>query len=801
MIVLARLSRAARPTRKLSSCARLLVALVVVETPVLAQTATGSVRGLVLGTDGDSLRGASISVPGRRVSASSDEHGRFSLTGLAPGPASIRVRALGHRPADRLVTVIENGWVEVIFRLETSPVALRTVRTEAADRERQRFKTEVGASSVSMSGATIAAIPAVGEPDVLRAVQLLPGVLARNDFSAGYNVRGGESDQNLILLDGIPIYNPFHLGGLFGMFMDETVGDVQLLTGGFPVTYGGRLSSVLDVTSAEETRRGVHGTVDASLLSSSVALGSGLASGNGSVNIGARRTYADLVAPVFGRDALPYHFQDAQVHATRLLSTGGTLSLTGYAGQDILSGGLSALGDSVDVGSGGFRANLSAGDYHFDWGNQILGLTLQQPIGPGSEIPLGGGAGIGLGDSAWLVQRASVSHYSTTLGFARGALEYSNRVTEERLAGSLRWHTGVHAPTVGYEFSQFQIRYGSQSPRTQVTLQSITQSPSVGALFLDDRWQPAARLLLRYGARVEHVTSAGWTGVSPRGQAKLFLNRDLALTASAGQYTQWIHGLRNEDVPLRVFDFWIASDKSIQVTKAQHFGAGLESWRRADRFLRLEGFYKNYDRLYEPNPSDDPAVEGDEFVPTTGKSYGLDLYARQLETGPVSGWLAYTFAVSRRTRDGVSYAPAQDRSHNLNVVGSYRTASRWLLGAHFALGTGTPYTDILGQTIRRNYDGTTNRWDTGTPNRELVPVEGERNGARYPLFHRLDISASRSYAWRGGRTVVTPSLQIINVYNQRNVFTYNFDYAGNPPTREAISQFPILPTVGVRVEF
>ncbi|MDQ6887582.1 MAG: TonB-dependent receptor [Gemmatimonadota bacterium] len=798
-VPLVRLSRIARGSRRVAWCAQTLVALTATAAPLVAQLPTGSVRGLVLGADGDSLRGATISVPGRQTSTTSDEHGRFTLTGLTAGPTAIRVRALGHRAAERLVTVVENGWVDVVFRLETAPVALRSVRTEAADRERLRFRTDVGASSVAISGATIAAIPAVGEPDVLRAVQLLPGVLARNDFSAGYNVRGGESDQNLILLDGIPIYNPFHLGGLFGMFMDETVGDVQLLTGGFPVTYGGRLSSVLDVTSAEETRPGIHGTVNASLLSSSVALGGGLASGNGSWNVGARRTYADLVASAFSNDGLPYHFQDAQVHATRLLPSGGTLSLTGYAGQDILSGGLSALGDSVDVGSGGFRANLSAGDYHFDWGNQLLGLTLQQPIGPGSEIPLGGGAGIGLGDSAWLVQRASVSHYSTTLGFARGALEYSNRVTEERLAGSLRWHTGVHAPTLGYEFSQFQIRYGSKSPRTQVTLQSITQSPSVAGVFLDDRWQPAERLLFRYGVRAEHVTGAGWSGVSPRGQAKLFLTRDLALTAAAGRYTQWIHGLRNEDVPLRVFDFWIASDKNIQVTKSQHFGGGLESWRRADRFVRVEGFYKNYDRLYEPNPSDDPAVDGDEFVATTGKSYGLDLYARQLETGPLSGWLAYTFTVSRRTRDGVSYAPAQDRTHNLNVVTSYRTASRWLLGAHFALGTGTPYTNVLGQTIRRNYDGTTNSWDTGTPNRELVPVEGERNGARYPLFHRLDLSASRSYGWRG--TVVTPSLQIVNAYNRHNVFTYNFDYAGNPPTRQAISQFPILPTIGVRVEF
>src|SRR4029079_4743898 len=138
----------------------------------------------------------------------------------------------------------------------------------------ERFELRPDVATISLTPSAVRAVPAVGEPDVLRTVQLLPGVNARNDFSSGYNVRGGEWEQNLILLDGYPIYNPFHLGGLFSTFLDETVGEIELLTGGFDASHGGRLSSVLDVRSAEPTRPGVHGTAALSVIASSLTIGS-----------------------------------------------------------------------------------------------------------------------------------------------------------------------------------------------------------------------------------------------------------------------------------------------------------------------------------------------------------------------------------------------------------------------------------------------------------------------------------------------------------------------------------------------
>jgi hypothetical protein len=185
---------------------------------------------------------------------------------------------------------------------------------------------------------------------------------------------------------------------------------------------------------------------------------------------------------------------------------------------------------------------------------------------------------------------------------------------------------------------------------------------------------------------------------------------------------------------------------------------------------------------------------------------------RRLEGGPFSGWVAYGYGVGTRERDddlggpaGVlseqagPYWPAQDRRHNLNAVGSWRVGSALAIGARFGYGSGTPFTDVTGQIVRRLYDGARNTWDTGASRPAPEPLGGRRNASRYPPFHRLDLGVSRPFV--RARTTWTPSLQLVNVYNRQNTFVYTFDYQANPPTRRGISQFPLLPSVGLTVEF
>ena len=750
-----------------------------------AQTPTdsiGSITGTVVSAvDGDPLARAQVTIAGMVLRTSADDLGRFTITGLPSGMVTLQVRALGYRMATREVFVPGGGRAEVIIAMAPLPQTLAPVQTVGTTAERERFEQGVSAGVLSLGGEIVSRVPSIGEPDVLRTVQLLPGVVARSDFTAGYNVRGGESDQNLVLLDGIPVYNPFHFGGLFGTFLEPTVGEVTLHVGGFSAEYGGRLSSVLDVRSSAEEREGVHGTVGVSLLASSLVLSGALPTRGTTWSIAGRRTYADALARVFSAQVLPYHFQDAQVHVTQRLPRDATLSFTAYTGLDVLDGNFAALGDST---------RASGGDFAFDWGNAVAGATLTMPLGaPSSD------------ESArpMLVQRLSFSRFRTMLDLGGGSLIFDNRVHETRASGSLTMPLGKHTPIVGYEASLHDLGYQIHSTETGVELFGLDQRPTALSLFAEDRWSPTDDLRIRIGARAEHVGERGWQGISPRLSATYFVTPELSLSLAGGQYRQWLHGLRNEDIPVRIFDFWIASDRHINVSSAKHAIVGVERWFSSTRLLRVEGFYQRYDRLLEPNSADDPDVRGDEFLPSSGSSYGFDVMLRQLDRGPLSGWIAYTYGVSSRRQGTLEYFPAQDRRHNVNAVASYALSPRTTAGARFGFGTGLPFTDIVGQIVRRTYDPANNAWTVYNGVQPFEPVGGARNATRYPTFQRLDLMLTRTYT--RGKTTIAPYIQVVNAYNRRNVFIYTFDYTENPPERQATSQFPFLPSLGVTVTF
>jgi hypothetical protein len=175
------------------------------------------------------------------------------------------------------------------------------------------------------------------------------------------------------------------------------------------------------------------------------------------------------------------------------------------------------------------------------------------------------------------------------------------------------------------------------------------------------------------------------------------------VTAAVGRFSQWTHSLAREDIPVRLFDFWVASDSLTPVSSAWHYVLGSERWLTPTRYVRIEGFYKRYGNLLEGNPQEDPARHGDEFNVVNGDSYGADVLIRQFENGPFSGWISYTYAVAARNASGTRYFPGHDRRHDLNVVASWRL-SKYLFGVRYGYATGTPYTDIVGQVVRRIYD-------------------------------------------------------------------------------------------------
>jgi hypothetical protein len=736
-----------------------------------------TVRGRITDVStGGPVAEATVAVQGTRLGTLSASDGRFVVR-VPTGSRTLVVARIGYATQTRNLTLTAGDTVIVDITLTAATTELRTVRVEARTTEREDFTLSPNPGLFAVRGETLKRVPVIGEPDVLRVVQLMPGVVATNDFNAGYNVRGGESDQNLVLLDGYPIYNPFHLAGLFGTFIDETVGEFELMPGGFPARYGTRLSSVLSVTPKAEERSGVHGTASASVLASTLSLG-GRVGGRTSWNVAGRRTYADRFVAAISDQSLPYWFTDVQAHVKHQLSTGGTLSATVYSGEDVLDGFLGGLGDSTSAGTG---------DLRFDWGNTVLGVAWEQPL---DRLPRS--------DSARVMQRVSRTGFATGLNLGSGSLTLDNTLVESRAWGELTRWRGAHETLLGYEWSTYRVRYDVNAPAAGGDpIFQVRQNPSAGALYVDHTVRLSS-VTARAGVRAETVTGTGWMGVSPRLSLKWFANEDLAFTVAGGRTTQWTPALRNEQAPVRIFDFWLTSDRDTPVAEAWQTIGGVERWFGSNRFVRVEAYHKAYGRLPSSNLFNDPAVRGDEFIITTGDSYGVDVLLRQLERGRVSGWLAYSYGVSTRDGPDGRFAPVQDRRHNLNVVSSFRPGGVWSYGLRLGLGTGTPFTDVVGQLVRRRYDPLTNSFSTDDREPEREPIGGVRNAARFPLFQRLDLSVTRTST---GRRTWAPYLSLINAYNARNVFTYVFDYVDNPPTRTTISQFPIIPTVGVSISW
>ena len=751
--------------------------LVTAQPPRTVPDSLGELRGRI--RDASTLASvvaATVRVQGTRLGTIADDSGRYVITGVGSGTHTVIVARVGYTAETRTIAVRAGGVTTLDVSLTASASSLAAVRVAADAVEREQFRLSPNPATVSVTREIFKRVPVIGEPDVLRVVQLLPGVVATNDFTAGYNVRGGESDQNLVLLDGFPIYNPFHLGGLFGTFIDETVGEFELIPGGFPARYGSRLSSVLSVVPRAEDRDGVHGAVNMSLLASSVSLG-GTIRGNTSWNAAIRRTYADRFVSALSDNQLPYWFTDMQTHLRHRFANGGTLSLTGYFGEDVLAASLASFGDTTQAGGGALR---------FDWGNTVLGLAYTKPLGR-----------VLRSDSARIMQRLSQTGFTTTLDLGSGSLSLRNWLGESRAWGEFARWRGRHETLLGYEWSSYNVRYDVNSAALPDAIFKIRQRPSAASLYVDHTLR-AGSINARGGVRAETVTGTGWTGVSPRLSIKWFANKDLAFTLAGGATSQWTLALRNEQAPVRVFDFWLTRDRTTPVARAWQQSLGGERWFGRSRFVRVEGWNKQYSTLPVFNLAEDTGVRGDEFIITKGRSYGMDVLVRQLESERLSGWLSYSFGVS--TRDGPTgrFSPVQDRRHNLNVVASYRPGGKWNYGARLGFGTGTPFTDVEGQIVRRRYDPLGNTFESGTIDQQLEPIGGARNAARFPVFQRLDLSVTRDGT---GRLHWRPYLSIVNAYNARNVFTYVFDYAKNPPTRTTFSQFPLLPTVGVGISW
>jgi carboxypeptidase family protein/TonB-dependent receptor-like protein len=729
-----------------------------------------------------------------------DDLGYYRIDELPVIPLVIEISRFGFSPYTAQIQLQPGETRTLDVELQIEPVQVEGLRVEATRRvEETSFDLEAGLTVRAIDAEELRTLPGFIEADPLRAAEALPGVITTNDFSAAFNVRGGSSDQNLILLDGLPLFNPAHLGGLVSVFNPDMVRRASLQSGGFPAEYGGRVSSVLEIESDPGTGDfGVEAGV--SLLTGRVTAGGGLSEGvknklgllDAKWRIGGRRSYLDvLLAPFFD---VPYRLADAQAVFEGWTRGGNRISFTGYSGGDVL--------DLTSIDSEDFPLRID-----WDWGNDLIGgrWTHLRPGGGVVDVRLGYSrfnTGLVFPDFQDTELRSAISQSTlaadwehrpargvvTKIGVEGRRLSYDNRIA----SGGTEFAGGEGSGWGGAGFAQLQWRTGSWLLEGGVRL---------------DGWYP-------------DDWGSSWE-VSPRLSVKRFLvGGAVAVKGSVGRFTQFLHSVRDEELPLGL-DVWVLTGPQAPRVVSDQAQAGIEVSPGGGWLLSAEGYVRDFDGVVTTNFADDPNDDFDDYLPGRGRSYGVDLFARRFE-GETTGWLAVGWLQARRTfpdfNSGqfpppeVEYAPIFDRRWDVDLVLSRSLGDRVEAGLRWNFGTGLPFTrpiasfpflspqvgpgvlewDLEGEELGED-DG------AGPGNRRFGVLLGPRNGARYPVRHRLDVSIRKRYDRDWGS--FTPYLNVINVYNRQNVLFYFFEYDKDPPVRSGISMFPLLPTIGLEMRF
>lgn len=695
--------------------------------------------------------------------AYSDTSGAYRVSGIPAGRWGVTFQAFGFATQRDTLQFAAGDSVQRDVALEAQPFEVPeiTVRADPSAREK-----EVQPGFLSLTVPELRRAPGIVEQDIIRSLQLLPGVSAASDFSSGLYIRGGGPDQTLILLDDTPVYNPTHAFGFFSTFNGDAVRDVNLYKSAYPAPYGGRLGSVLDVRNRDGNRERLRGVGGASVIAGRVTLEGPIR--QGSWLLSGRRTYLDpLLSALRSADnEIPaFYFYDLNGRLNRTLNDHQALSLSAYHGRDDL------------------RLDLDTGSFvRLDWGNTALSGTLTHQYSPG------------------VIGRATAtfSDYSsrTRVSFFDTPAEFTNSITDVGLKGILRWDVSRrHDLEFGlsgsrYAFALTQEFNGDSRP-------NFRSHPLAAAAWIQDEWTPTARTSVRSGLRGGVFGAGSRLTVEPRLSASHALSNRWRLKGGAGLYNQYLQLVSTEG--FSGTDFWVPTDETLDPGRSWQVTGGLEyepslTWQATAELYatRLSGLVQIDDRL----PGDAEGNSSTEIFRSggTGKAWGAELFL-QKRTGPVTGWVGYTLGWSRRrfpeVNQGETFPPKYDRRHDFKLVVDYRKG-KWGYGAAVQYATGQAFTPAGARYVVRDPA-------TGATPRDDLLLPAPRNSGRLLPFHRIDVSVTRKGSLF--KQPVEWFLQIFNVTNRKNEWFIQYD-TENPDTEpEVTHQLPLIPTLGVNFEF
>ncbi len=735
-------------------------------------------------TTGEDLIGTTIYVDGTTTGTVTNTYGFYSLT-LPKGNQKISFSFIGYKTIIKDLDLSKDLVINIQLNPDNSLLDEVVISSEKKDANVR--SANMGVNKLDMK--QIKSIPVLfGEKDILKTIQLLPGISASSEGSSGFNVRGGSSDQNLILLDEAPVYSASHLMGFFSVFNSDALKNVTIYKGGIPANYGGRASSVLDITMKDGNNKKLAVSGGLGLISSKLTVEGPIIKDKMSFIVSGRRSYADLVAKQSGAldDNMNLYFYDVNAKLNYKLNDNNRIFLSGYFGKDVF----------------GFGSGMG-----MNWGNTT-------------------------GTVRW-------NHLFSNKLFSNTSLIYSDYDYAFRVGDDVDMSSGIEDYGFKQDFTWYlnsdnTIKYGLNITRHSFNPGVLTfdnedsndvvleeKQAFESAIYISNRQKLGDRLTAEYGLRLSMFNQIGegtyntynedneiissetfakgeimktYFEYEPRLSFSFLLNETSSVKASYNRMAQYLHLLSNSTSG-QPTDTWMSSTNNIKPQVVTQYSLGFfKNFKNNTYEFSIESYYKEMDNVIDYEDGTDIMLNKNieaSILSGIGRSYGLEFYLKK-KYGKFTGWISYTLARTEKKIDGINnndwYLAKYDKTHDLSIVGTYSLNKRLSLSASWIYYTGNAVTFPSG---KYEYDGF------------QIPYYTERNGYRMPNYHRLDLNLHLSGKQKK-KFQSSWDFSLYNAYNRYNAYTISFRESETVPgATEAVklSLFGIVPSISWNFKF
>jgi len=772
---------------------------------LFAQAQNGTVRGFVYEEEtGEAVIFTNVYLKGTSIGASTDVNGYFSITQIPEGQYELTVTYLGYDTLSEQINVTGGKIITEKLFLSKSSVQMQTVEISAEKQERQ---TNVTMSVTKATPKEIKQIPTIGATaDLAQYLQVLPGVIFTGDQGGQLYIRGGSPIQNKVLLDGATIFNPFHSIGLFSVFDTEVIKNADIYTGGFGAEYGGRISSIMDITTRDGNKRRFSGKVGLSTFAANALFEGPIkkqtndGKSSSSFILSAKHSYLDESSKIFydyvDEDGLPFSFTDLYGKVSFNTSSGSKFNLFGFSFNDEVR----------------FQETSNLNWNSFGGGADFI-------LVPSSTAALlEGGLNFSRYDIS-LIERANSSTPIDGIENEEVSLRpRTSAVNSFNLFLDFKYFFGDDALKYGIDISGFGTELSFFNPLGQQIEQNDNNTELAGYVSYKKKIN---NLIIDAGLRLQYFASLRTLRPEPRLGVKYNITENLRLKAAFGMFSQNIISANSDRDVVNLFYGFLVGPEDLQdeitledgstrevknpLQTAIHYIAGIEYDLTNRISVNLEGYFKDFTQLTNINRNkiyssrtQDPTVPDilkRDFIVETGTAVGVDLTVGY-ESRQIYIWTVFSIANVDRW-DGVrTYDPVFDRNYNVNLVASYRFGKGldWEVNGRWNYGSGFPFTQNQGFFLQENFVGGLNTDITQTNSDEAQIQYGGLNDGRLPDYHRLDLTLKKTFEFSENSSLET-SFSVTNTYDRENIFFVD------RVTGERVNQLPVLPSFGVLYSF